>query len=195
VSAKIAGGPASLLDPALDRIFEFAGEAGLLVIIHNDVDTPFPKPGQDPYMVRQLGAVLRRHPQTTTIWSHMGLGRVVHPVRDLAAMIDRALSDPELSHVYIDLSWTATAKYLVESPEAISITAALINRHPDRFLFGTDEVAPPDQDTYLRTYTLYAPLLSQLDDAARQKFLKGNYERLFDAARIRVRAWEKENVN
>jgi hypothetical protein len=71
----------------------------------------------------------------------------------------------------------------------------LINRHPDRFLFGTDEVAPPDQDTYLRTYTLYAPLLSQLDDAARQKFLKGNYERLFDAARIRVRAWEKENVN
>jgi predicted TIM-barrel fold metal-dependent hydrolase len=110
-------------------------------------------------------------------------------------MIDRALSDPELSHVYIDLSWTATAKYLVESPEAISITAALINRHPDRFLFGTDEVAPPDQDTYLRTYTLYAPLLSQLDDAARQKFLKGNYERLFDAARIRVRAWEKENVN
>jgi len=25
--------------------------------------------------------------------------------------------------------------------------------------------------------------------------LKGNYERLFDAARIKVRAWEKAHVN
>ncbi|MGE5358259.1 MAG: hypothetical protein ACM3NQ_04525, partial [Bacteroidales bacterium] len=35
VSAKIAGKTASLLDPALDRILEFCGEAGLLVLIHN----------------------------------------------------------------------------------------------------------------------------------------------------------------
>lgn len=194
VSAKIAGGPASLTDPALDRIFDFAAETGLLVLIHNDIDMPFPKPGQDPYSAQQLGALLRRHPDASVIWAHMGLGRIVHPVPDMAGIMARVLEDPELAHVNIDLSWTATAKYLIESPETIAITADLINRFPDRFLFGTDEVAPPDQEMYLTNYRLYAPLLEQLDETARTKFLKTNYERLFNAARQKVRAWEKENL-
>ena len=48
VSAKVAGETASLLNPALDRILDFAGEVGLVVILHNDIDMPFPKPGQEP---------------------------------------------------------------------------------------------------------------------------------------------------
>jgi predicted TIM-barrel fold metal-dependent hydrolase len=194
VSSKIAGGPASLTDPALDRVFAFAGETGLLVLIHNDISMPYPKAGQDPYPARQLGALFRRHPETTVIWAHMGLGRIIQPVSDMAGIMDRVLSDPGLNHVYIDLSWTETAKYLVESPETIAAAAELINKHPDRFVFGTDEVAPPNQESYLTTYRLYAPLLERLDKNAREKFLKGNYERLFDAARSKVRAWEKENV-
>ncbi|MGH7616618.1 MAG: hypothetical protein ACREPM_05265, partial [Gemmatimonadaceae bacterium] len=38
VSAKIAGGGGSLTDPALDKILDFAAEAGLVVIIHSDID-------------------------------------------------------------------------------------------------------------------------------------------------------------
>ena len=45
VSAKIAGEVASLQDPALDRILDFAGEVGLVVLIHNDMDVPFAKEG------------------------------------------------------------------------------------------------------------------------------------------------------
>ena len=45
VSSKIAGKTASLLDPALDRIFDFCAETGLVAILHTDVDMPFPKPG------------------------------------------------------------------------------------------------------------------------------------------------------
>src|SRR5215204_1921902 len=45
VAAKIAGGVASLQDPALDRLLRFAAEVGLVVLIHNDVDVPFAKPG------------------------------------------------------------------------------------------------------------------------------------------------------
>ena len=194
VSAKIAGGPASLTDPALDRIFEFAGETGLVVLIHNDIDMPFPKSGQDPYAARQLGMLLKQHPETTVIWAHMGLGRIVHPVADLAGIMERVLSDPDLAHVYIDLSWTETAKYIVESSQTVDVAANLLNRYPDRFLFGTDEVAPTDQESYLRNYTLYEPLLERLSDETREKFLKGNYERLFNSARSKVRAWEKDNL-
>jgi hypothetical protein len=194
VSAKTAGGPASLTDPALDRIFDFAAEAGLVVLLHCDVDTPFPRPGQDPYQAKQLGALFKRHPKTTTIWAHIGLGRVVHPLHDMLGMVERALDNPELSHVYLDISWDETAKYLVATPESTAAMAAMINRHADRFLFGTDEVGPTEQAKYLKIYDIYAPLMAQLTPEAREKLLKGNYERLFDKARRDVRAWEQANV-
>ena len=104
---------------------------------------------------------------------------------------DRALSDPSLGHVHVDLSWDETAKYIVSSPETIAVTADAINRHPDRFLFGTDEVAPSDQQRYLKTYQMYAPLFARLTPSASEQVRKGNYLRLFDEARRRVRAWEK----
>ena len=194
VSAKIAGDTASLTNPALDRIFDFAGEVGLVAILHNDIDMPFPKPGQDPYQLVQLSALLRRHPKTTIIWAHLGLGRIVHPVKDMAAIIERALANPELSHVYMDISWDEVAKYLQAKPESLQTVADLINRYPDRFLFGTDEVAPTDQAKYLKVYDMYAPLFAKLTPEASEKVRKGNYERLFDEARRRVRAWEKANV-
>jgi len=193
VSSKIAGETASLLNPALDRILDFAGEAGLVVLLHNDVDMPFPKPGQEPYQVAQLRELFKRHPKTTIVWAHIGLGRVVHPVKDQLGMLERALAAPELSHVYIDISWDEVAKYVLATPEATKATAALINMYPDRFLFGTDEVAPASQDKYLKVYDIYAPLFAQLTPGAKEKLLKGNYERLFDKARRDVRSWEKAN--
>jgi predicted TIM-barrel fold metal-dependent hydrolase len=194
VSSKIAGETASLTNPALDRILDFSGTVGLVVILHNDIDMPFPKPGQDPYQILQLRDLFKRHKATTIIWAHCGLGRIVHPVKDQAAIIERMLDNPELSHVYIDISWDEVAKYLVASPESIDRAAELINKHPDRFLFGTDEVAPTDQAKYLRVYDLYKPLFAKLTPEASEKLKKGNYERLFDEARRKVRAWEAANV-
>jgi len=71
----------------------------------------------------------------------------------------------------------------------------MINKFPDRFLMGTDEVAPPDQQSYLKIMDMYAPLLVKLTPEAREKLLRGNYERLFDAAKTKVRAWEKAHAN
>lgn len=206
VSSKVAGDTASLTDPALDRILDFAAEAGLLVILHNDIDVPFAKVGAEPVYLTQMKALLKRHPRTNVIWAHVGLGRVVHPVQQAAAvgaaerpqnhmeLVLSMLEDPELSHLYFDISWDEVAKYAIASPEATRRTAAVINRFPDRTLFGTDEVAPPDQARYLRIYDMYEPVWKLLTPEAREKVLKGNYERLFDAARARVRAWEAANV-
>ena len=194
VSAKVAGETASLVNPALDHILDFAGEVGLVVLLHNDVDMPFPKPGQDPYPAMQLAQVLKRHPKTTVIWAHCGLGRIVNPLKDHIGILDRALSNPDLPRLHVDISWDEVAKYVVATPEAIQAVADLINRHPDRFLFGTDEVAPTEQSKYLKVYDMYAPLFAKLTPQASEKLRKGNYERLFDQARREVRAWEKANV-
>jgi hypothetical protein len=206
VSSKIAGEIASLMNPALDRILDFAGEVGLAVILHSDVYMPFAKAGAEPVFLKQMKDLLRRHPKTTIIWAHIGLGRVVHPVQGqattessernptYAALVDAMVDDPALSHVYFDISWDEVAKYAISSPEAIRNTAGMLNRHPDRFLFGTDNVAPADQSAQLRVYDLWAPIWAQLTPEASIMVRKGNYERIFGAARVRVRAWEKANL-
>ena len=203
VSPKVAGDTASLTDPALDRIFAFCAESGLLAILHNDIDVPFAKQGAEPVYLAQVKALLRRHPDATIIWAHTGLGRVVHPVPGTAGterpanhleIVEAMLEDPTLKHVYFDISWDEVAKYAVSSPETVERVAAALNRHPDRFLFGTDEVAPSDQAKYTRVYYQYDPVWKLLRPEVRDKVRKGNYERLFDAARGKVRRWEAANL-
>ncbi len=130
VSAKIPGETASLTNPALDRILEFAAEAGLVVILHNDIDIPFAKQDAEPVYLTQMKALLKRHPKTTIIWAHTGLGRIVRPVQVSAAAAERPpthveilaglLADPALSHVVFDISWDEVAKYAVATPETIT---------------------------------------------------------------------------
>lgn len=120
----------------------------------------------------------------------MGMGRIVRPVRGHAATIEAILRDPAFSHVDFDISWSEVAKYLVATAESAGIAADLMNRYPDRFLFGTDEVAPSTQQQYLTVYHQYDPLWRLLTPAAREKITRGNYERIFDEARKKVRAWE-----
>lgn len=190
VTSKVAGGPPAIEDPAVDRLLAFAEEAGLVVLVHCDVDQPFPKPGAAPAYLHDLLDLFRRHPKTPIIWAHIGLGRVVRPVADQAKIIADVFDDPKLAHVYVDLSWTETAKYLDRTPETAKTIAAIIEKHPDRVLFGTDEVGPTNQQEYLRVYDMYQPLWKLLSPSAREHVLKGNYARLFDEARRRVRAWE-----
>lgn len=194
VSAKISGEVASLQDPALDRLIDFAAEAGLVVLIHNDIDTPFAKEGSPPAYFEQIKALFKRHPRATIIWAHIGVGRIIRPAKAQGALIEEMLKDPQFSHVNFDISWNEVAKYVVATPESAKSVAGVINRYPERFLFGTDEVAPRDQETYLRVYNQYAPLWTLLDKGTSEKVRKGNYERIFDEARRKVRAWEKEHV-
>ena len=194
VSSKVAGGIASLSDPALDRVLDLAEEAGLVVLIHNDVDTPFANPEKAPAYLDEMRSLFRRHPRATIIWAHTGLGRIVRPIRAHAAMLEGILTDPELKHVLFDISWDEVAKYFIASPESLKIGSDLINRYPERFLFGTDVVAPRDEQTYLKAYHIYDPLWALLTTDAREMVRKRNYERIFDQARTKVRTWEAQQI-
>jgi hypothetical protein len=195
VSAKIAGGVASLQDPALDRLIDFAAEAGLVILIHNDVDVPFPKPGATPAYAAQMKALFMRHPNATFIWAHIGVGRVVRPIKDQGAIVENFLKNPELRNVFFDISWDEVAKYIVATPASTKLAANLVNRYPERFLFGTDEVAPSNQENYLKIYDQYEPFWKLLTPEASEKVRKGNYERIFDEARRKVRGWEAAHLN
>jgi hypothetical protein len=63
--------------------------------------------------------------------------------------------------------------------------------HPDRFILGTDSVAPKDAPAFQKTYHLYDPFWPLLTKETSLKVRKGNYERVFDQAKTKVRAWEE----
>lgn len=206
VSAKIAGDSPSLTDPALDRIMEFAGEVGLITLIHCDIDMPFQKPDEPPVYLRQIKELMLRNSKTTIIWAHMGLGRTIQPVRaeaevdgtirdtDQLTLIQEMIDDPRFDHVYFDISWEYVAKYILATPKATEKFARFANANSERLLFGTDNVAPKSQQTHLKVYHLWDPIWSRLTPEASDNIRKKNYEKLFDAAQKRVRAWEKHNI-
>ena len=209
MSPKVAGGTASLMDPAVDSILSFAAEAGLVVILHNDVNVPFAKPGSAeaslnlpslpaapvPAYLAQLTALLRRHPTATVIWAHTGLGRTVRPIersRQDARGVDRRSGFAESLFRHL----VEGCRRLRDDQRGVARRdgGAAVNRFPDRFLFGTDALAPPDSAAYLDVYSEYAPLWKRLTPEASDKVRLGNYITLFDQARRRVRAWERANT-
>ena len=78
--------------------------------------------------------------------------------------------------------------------ESIARVAAILNKYPDRFLFGTDTVAPAGPAPYYAVFDMWAPVWRLLTPDASLKVRKGNYERIFDEGRRRVRAWEAANA-
>jgi hypothetical protein len=204
VSSKVAGETASLTNPALDRILDFAAESGLVVILHSDIDMPFAKVDAEPVYLAQMKALLKRHPTASIIWAHTGLGRIVHPVAASAEaaqrpptqmeIVEAMLSDPQLKHVSFDISWDEVAKYAVASPQSIERVAAVLNKYPDRFLFGTDTVAPASPAAYFAVFDMWEPVWRRLTPETSVKVRKGNYERIFNEGRQRVRTWERANL-
>ena len=192
VSSKVSGHAASLRNPALDRVLATAAEIGLVVIFHNDIDHV--RPGDPPHHAAELLDLFARHPETTIIWAHTGLGRFIAPAEGHVAWLDRMLSDPRHDHVALDISWDEVAKYVIDDDATLEAWATLIERHPTRFLFGTDAVAPADWESYVANYTVYDPLWERLDPEVRAQVERLNYERIFDAAIPRVRAWEERRL-
>jgi len=189
VSSKVAGHSASLRNPALDRILDFAAEAGLVVVMHNDINTVRPAPGR-PANFDDLKALFRAHRNTTIIWPHTGLGRFVKPTPDHLELLREMLDSDEYSHVNLDISWDEVAKWVVADDATLDAWAKFLNRYPDRFLFGSDTVAPKSQADYLKAFDAWQKLWERLDPQTAAKVKSGNYARIFDAARVKVRSWE-----
>ena len=192
VSSKIAGHAASLRNPALGRILEAVAEIGLVAILHCDIDTV--RAGERPTHYDSLLNVLAAHPGASVIWAHTGLGRFVGPADEHVALLEEMLTDPRYDHVVMDISWDEVAKYVVATADTAEVWAALIEKHPTRFLFGTDSVAPLNWDRYAKTYTDYEPLWQRLSAETRAQVERLNYERVFDAAIPKVRAWERDQL-
>ncbi len=193
VSAKISGHTASLHNKALNRTMELAGEVGLIALIHCDINT-VRSPQKRPVHFDDMKKIMKAHRKTTIIWAHTGLGRFVKPTVDHVELLLEILKDKEMSHVYFDISWDEVTQYIVGDAASLKKWADMITAYPDRFLFGTDCVAPKTQEKYLGPYHACKKLWDVLDKKTSFLIRKGNHIRLFDAANKKIRAWEAANA-
>jgi hypothetical protein len=178
---------------ALIKLLQTCGIIGMPVVLHCDIDLPGQENNQAPAYLEGIRRLFC-HPfvsQTTIIWAHGGgLGRFVNAPDGHTAMLRQLLEDGRMKHVHIDLSWSVVAERLTQSPETQAAWVSLITDHPERFLFGSDALAPADRDAWNKTYASYNGLLMSLPDAVRSQLLRGNYRRVFVDARKRVRSYE-----
>lgn len=206
-SEKIAGGPPSLYSPSIDAVFDVIGEMGAAAVVHCDHDTPynlallkepsaravFHDSSPRPQYLDAFKAFLKRHPNVTLIWAHfMGNGRGVQPYPEHWKYLDEMLADPAFKHVYIDMSWgPVVAPYVTDTPEHLKMTADLIRKYPDRFLYGSDQGATTDWNVIKRDYDVWEPLWREIGPTLTRQIAKENYIRIFDQSRRNMRAWEK----
>jgi len=209
----------TLYNPSLQALLRFAGEVGLVVLLHNDLYPSSILPTGTVigvYLarshVRGLAQLCKDAPDATVVWAHAGLGRFVHPPASHLQKVSEVLEAcPRWS---IDLSWDLVQEY-VAHPEpgtpSLQEWGAFVTRYQDRILWGSDAVAftrnridgegqavlgtPLPVTDYRRVVDLLQPLWDLVGPEVTRKVRYGNHVRLFDAARTRVRAWEAAHLN
>src|SRR5262245_29528719 len=210
-SEKVSGGPPSLQSASLDAVFDAIGEMGAAAVVHCDHDTPgnldlakdptaratyFGGKAPKPQYLTDFEAFLKRHPNVRMIWAHfMGNGRAVRPYPEHWAYVEALLGDPAFRHVSIDLSWgSVIAGGVLDTPEHLRMTADLIRKYPDRFLFGSDQLATTEFQVLRKSYDVRLPLWQEIGPELTRKVCKENYARVFDESKRNIRAWEKKNA-
>jgi hypothetical protein len=178
----------------LKKLLETCGAAGMPVVLHCDVDVPGAQPLDAPAYLEGIRRLFSDPlvSGTAIVWAHAGgLGRFVNAPAGHVHALRAMLADACFRHVHIDLSWTVVAERLVEDRQTLLSWIQLINDYPRRFLYGSDALAPKDSERWNQTYAKYQEMMNSLTPVSRELVCKGNYERVFVAARSKVRAFER----
>ena len=144
VTALTQGDTPRANNEALARVYHLAAEFDLPVMLHSNITS---KRERNPLYLEELEEPLRNHPHTRFIWAHAGTSKELHRHQTkldfLLPTVTRLLDD--YPNLYIDLSWTMLRPYLLDAsgkpdPDWVD----LVERHPTRFVIGSDVVGQFD---------------------------------------------------
>ena len=192
VSGKIYGEPANLENPALGKILKFAQTAGLVVILHCDVDAMISNNELEPTYLKSLEQLFKKHRGTKIIWAHTGLGRYVKARPKHLKFVKRILS---LSpNFFVDISWDHVVKQFFDKDgKLLASWRSFLKEHSKQIVFGSDVVAPTSP-SYKEILNIYQKVWGELPRQTVKNITYLNYKRLFDEARLKVRLWEKTHL-
>ena len=169
--------PPSYIDTkALDPIYELAGENNWFVMIHNNLSHRSFKGPTDTMYRSDIDNVLQRHRNTLFILPHAGISRNI-VISNLTEVIDDLLQKND--NLYVDISFVVYENYIIPEGEIDAKWVQLIEKYPDRFLYGSDNL-----HGYGEFYNVkkYVPLLDALKPETAQKVAQGNFDYLVNRA-------------
>jgi hypothetical protein len=217
VSEKVAGTPATLNLKGLDDALRFAGQVGISMTVHCDIEPMAAdallkakllytdddhakvlegeaarnRSGPQAYY-ESLLQTFRANPATPIVWAHgAGLGRFVGPRDNHLELLTRILNDESLNHVMIDISWDQVAAHISANPQSLQAWADVLNAHPERFMFGSDALVPLDAAAYGKTYRDYQNLRELLHPGVEEMIFNKNLKALVDRSKTNRDSWEK----
>jgi len=204
----------TLYNPALKTLLDFAAESGLIVNIHSDVypstvtyDGKVVSMSPEAPYTDGMKHLCTGSPNATVYWAHAGLGRFVKPASNHLQAVSDVLDN--CPNWFVDLSFDLVQKIIV-NPEpgmpSLADWARFVTKYQDRILWGSDTViyarnTIDDRGNvkmgrqisvadYLAVKDILNPLWDAVGPDVARKVKVRNYVRLFDAAKLKVRAWE-----
>lgn len=142
-------------------IYDLAAQKGLPVLIHHNITA---QNTENILYLEELKKALAYNRQCNIIWAHIGISRRIE-VQKLTEIADEMLrTNPNL---WVDISWVVYDYYFLDKfpnnyfdGNSLKDWTRLIERHPDRFLVGTDKVG--HWKTYPAEVVKYYRLLDTL---------------------------------
>ncbi|WP_198022619.1 twin-arginine translocation signal domain-containing protein [Anaerovibrio sp. RM50] len=142
-------------------IYDVAAQKGLPVLVHHNITA---QNTERILYLHELKNALAYNRQCNIIWAHIGISRQVE-VKELPQIAHELLRDNK--NLWMDISWLVYDHYFLDKfPDnyydgnTMEDWVELIERHPDRFLLGTDKVG--HWQTYPAEVMKYYPLLDKL---------------------------------
>lgn len=173
LTALTYGEPPRADHPALLRVYDLAAEYDIPVLIHHNISGSY---NPDPLYLQEMRNALAHNRDAVIIWAHVGVSRRV-TVENLPAIADAMLV--ENANLYFDISWVVYDDFIAKDDASLVEWAALIEKHPTRFILGTDKVG--HWDTYPEEINKYAPLIALLGEETAQNLCRDNILRLVDS--------------
>lgn len=167
---------------AMARIYHLAAENDLPVLVHSNITS---KRERNPLYLQEIEEPLRNHPHVRFIWAHAGTSMELHRHQEkldfLLPTLTRLLND--YPNLYIDLSWTMLHPYLLDKqgrPDPRWVK--LVERHPERFMLGSDLVG--SFDSLGESMGAFDPFLDALAPATARKVAQDNFLAILPAQRM-----------
>lgn len=173
LTALTAGDTPRANNEAMTRVYHLAAEHDLPVLVHSNITS---KRERNPLYLAEIEEPLRNHPHTRFIWAHAGTSKEIHRHQEqldfLLPTLSRLLD--AYPNLYIDLSWSVLTPYLLDE-QGVPRKAwlELVERHPERFMLGSDVVG---RFTRLgEEMQRFDPFLDALPAALAQRVARDNF--------------------
>ncbi|MBP5233972.1 MAG: amidohydrolase, partial [Planctomycetes bacterium] len=173
LTALTYGEPPRMDAPGFLDVYDLAAREGLPVLVHHNLTA---QNTERILYLYELKRALAYNRHCKFIWAHIGISRRVE-VKGLSGIADALLRDNR--NLWVDISWLVYDYYFLDGfpsrfldGDSLDDWAALIERHPDRFLIGTDKVG--HWASYPAEVVKYYALLDKLRPATVARVCRDN---------------------